>query len=57
VVVVGALLALLVAVGLLTASLFTVQGITLAWLSVAADVVAAAMLVTALRRRRPDGPR
>ncbi len=55
--VVGALLALLVAVGLLTASLFTVQGITLAWLSVAADVAAAAMLVTALRRRRPDGPR
>jgi hypothetical protein len=56
-VVVGALLALLVAVGLLTASLFVVQGVTLAWLSVAADVAAATMLVTALRRRRPDGPR
>ena len=54
--VVGALLALLVAVGLLTASLFAVQGVTLAWLSIAADVVAASMLVAALRRRRPDGP-
>jgi hypothetical protein len=55
-VVVGALLALLVSVGLLTASLFAVQGVALAWLSVAADLVAASMLVTALRRRRPDGP-
>jgi hypothetical protein len=54
-VVVAALLALLVAVGLLTASLFAVQGVALAWLSVAADLLAATLLVSALRRRRPGG--
>jgi uncharacterized protein (DUF58 family) len=55
-VVAGALLALLVAVGLLAASLFAVQGLILAWLSIAADLLAAILLVSALRRRRPDRP-
>ena len=52
--VVGALLALLAAVGLLAASLFAVQGLLLAWLSVGADALAALLLVGALRRRRPE---
>ena len=52
----GALLALLAAVGLLAASLFSVEGLLLAWLSVGADVLAALLLVGALRRRRPDHP-
>jgi hypothetical protein len=55
-VVVGALLALIAAVGLLAASLFSVQGLLLAWLSVGADMLAALLLVGALRRRRPDHP-
>jgi hypothetical protein len=55
-VVAGALLALVAAVGLLAASLFSVQGLLLAWLSVGADVLAALLLVGALRRRRPDQP-
>jgi hypothetical protein len=55
-VVAGALLALVAAVGLLAASLFAVQGLLLAWLSVGADALAALLLVAALRRRRPDHP-
>jgi hypothetical protein len=55
-VVVGALLALLAAVGLLAASLFSAQGLLLAWLSVAADALALALLLVSLRRRRPDHP-
>lgn len=54
--VVGALAALLAAVGLLTASLFAAQGVVLAWLSVGADALAALLLVGALRRRRPGHP-
>jgi hypothetical protein len=52
-VVTGALLALLAAVGLLVASLFSAQGLLLAWLSVAADALALLLLVVSLRRRRP----
>ena len=52
----GALLALVAAVALLVASLFTVQGPVLAWLSIGADVMAGLLLVTALRRRRPGHP-
>jgi hypothetical protein len=55
-VVAGALLALFVAVGLLAASLFSAQGLLLAWLSVAADALALTLLIVALRRRRPDHP-
>jgi hypothetical protein len=55
-VVAGALLALVAAVGLLAASLFSVEGLLLAWLSVGADVLAFLLLVGALRRRRPDHP-
>jgi hypothetical protein len=54
--VVGALLALFAAVGLLAASLFAVQGLLLAWLSLVADGLAALLLVGALRRRRPGHP-
>lgn len=49
----GALLALFAAVGLLAASLFSAQGLLLAWLSVAADALALLLLVVSLRRRRP----
>jgi hypothetical protein len=52
-VVAGALLTLLAAVGLLAASLFSAQGLLLAWLSVAADALALLLLVVSLRRRRP----
>ncbi len=52
----GALLALIAAVGLLAASLFTTQGLLLAWLSVGADALAAVLLGGALRRRRPHRP-
>ncbi len=52
----GALLALVAAVGLLAASVFSVEGLLLAWLSVGADALAALLLVGALRRRRPDHP-
>jgi len=55
-VVVGALAALVVAVGLLAASLFVVEGLVFAWLSLAADALAAVLLVTALRRRAPRHP-
>jgi hypothetical protein len=56
-VVAGALLALLAAVGLLTASLFSAHGPLLAWLSVGADALAALLMIGALRRRRPGHPR
>ncbi len=56
----GALLALVAAIGLLTASLFVAGGLVLAWLSLAADALAGLLLVTALRRRTrrrpPAGP-
>ena len=52
----GALLALVAAVGLLAASIFSVQGLLLAWLSVGADALAALLLVGALRRRGSDHP-
>jgi hypothetical protein len=55
-VVVGALLALVAAIALLTASLFVAGGLVLAWLSVAADALAALLLVTAVRRRAPRRP-
>jgi len=51
-VVAGALLALAVAMGLLVASLFRSDGLGLVWASLAADLVALTLLVTALRRRR-----
>ena len=52
----GALLALVAAIGLLAASLFVAEGLVLAWLSLAADALAALLLVTALRRRTPRRP-
>jgi hypothetical protein len=55
-VVVGSLLALLAAIGLLTASLFVAGGLPLAWLSIAADALAALLLVAAVRRRAPRRP-
>ena len=48
----GALGALVLSLGLLVASLFRTDGLTLVWASLAADLVAVALLVTALRRRR-----
>ena len=48
----GALLALVVALGLLVASLFRADGLGLVWASLAADLVAMTLLATALRRRR-----
>jgi hypothetical protein len=51
-VVAGALLALAVALGLLIASLFRADGLGLVWASLAMDLVALTLLVTALRRRR-----
>ena len=48
----GALLALAVALGLLIASLFRADGLGLVWASLAVDLVALTLLVTALRRRR-----
>ena len=48
----GALLALAAAMGLLIVSLFRSDGLGLVWASLAVDVVAVALLVTALRRRR-----
>ena len=50
--VVGALLALVLSLGLLVASLFRTDGLTLVWASLAADLVAVALLAAALRRRR-----
>jgi hypothetical protein len=51
-VVAGALLALALALGLLVASLFRTDGLSLVWASLALDLVAVTLLVTALRRRR-----
>jgi hypothetical protein len=51
-VVAGALLALTLALGLLVASLFRTDGLSLVWASLALDLVAVTLLVTALRRRR-----
>ena len=55
----GALLALALAMGLLVASLFRTDGLTLVWASLATDLVAVALLAAALRRRRaargPEG--
>jgi hypothetical protein len=56
-VVAGALLALAVAMGLLVASLFRADGLSLVWASLATDAVAATLLVTALRRRRTGSRR
>jgi hypothetical protein len=47
-----ALLALALSTGLLVASLFRADGVGLVWASLAVDVVAVALLVTAMRRRR-----
>jgi membrane protein implicated in regulation of membrane protease activity len=55
-VVAGALLALMAAIALLTASLFIAGGLVLAWLSLAADALAFLLLVSALRRRTPRPP-
>ena len=48
----GALLALALSLGLLVASLFRADGLGLVWASLALDLVALTLLVTALRRRR-----
>ena len=48
----GALVALVVSLGLLVASLFRTDGLTLVWVSLATDLVAVALLAAALRRRR-----
>ena len=48
----GALLALVLSLGLLVASLFRTDGLTLVWASLATDLVAVALLAGALRRRR-----
>ena len=47
----GALLALVLSLGLLVASLFRANGLGLVWASLALDLVALTLLVTALRRR------
>jgi hypothetical protein len=51
-VVAGALLALALSLGLLVASLFRADGLGFVWASLAVDLVALTLLVTALRRRR-----
>jgi hypothetical protein len=51
-VVAAALLALALSLGLLVASLFRADGLGLVWASLAIDLVAVTLLVTALRRRR-----
>ena len=48
----AALLALALALGLLVASLFRANGLSLVWASLALDLVAVSLLVTAERRRR-----
>jgi hypothetical protein len=53
--VVGALLAMAVAIALLVASLFRADGLVLVLWSLAADAVALTLLVGALRRRRAVG--
>jgi hypothetical protein len=54
-VVAGALLALVLSLGLLVASLFRTDGLVLVWASLAVDLVAVALLAAALRRRRRAG--
>jgi hypothetical protein len=51
-VVAGALGALVLSLGLLVASLFRTDGLTLVWASLGVDLVAVALLAAALRRRR-----
>jgi hypothetical protein len=51
-VVAGALVALVLSLGLLVASLFRTDGLNLVWASLATDLVAVALLAAALRRRR-----
>jgi hypothetical protein len=51
-VIAGALLALVLSLGLLIASLFRSDGLGLVWASLAVDLVAVTLLVAALRRRR-----
>jgi hypothetical protein len=51
-VVAGALLALALSLALLVASLFRADGLGFVWASLAVDLVALTLLVTALRRRR-----
>ena len=55
----GALLTLVLSLGLLVASLFSTDGLTLVWASLATDLIAVALLAAALRRRRaargPEG--
>jgi hypothetical protein len=53
----GALLALALSLGLLVASLFRADGLSLVWASLAVDAVAVTLLVTALRRRRAGSRR
>ena len=53
----GALLALALSLGLLVASLFRADGLSLVWASLATDAVAVTLLVTALRRRRAGSRR
>ena len=48
----GALIHLALSMGLLVASLFRADGLGLVWASLAVDLVALILLVTALRRRR-----
>ena len=48
----AAVAALALSLGLLVASLFRADGLGLVWASLAVDLVAAILLVTALRRRR-----
>lgn len=48
----AALLTLALSLGLLAASLFRADGLGLVWASLALDLVAVTLLVTALRRRR-----
>ena len=51
----GALLVLALSLALLVASLFRSDGLGLVWASLAVDLVALALLVTVLRRRRGGG--
>jgi hypothetical protein len=51
-VVAGALLVLALSIGLLVASLFRADGLGLVWASLALDLVAVTLLVSAVRRRR-----
>ena len=48
----GALLVLALSIGLLVASLFRADGLGLVWASLALDLVAVTLLVSAVRRRR-----